>query len=622
MSINVAESNINLAETSPSASTEIEAKCLTILKDVFGYSAFRDGQFEVIEQVIKGNDSLILLPTGGGKSICYQVPALYLSGLSIVVSPLISLMKDQVQQLLTQGVEAAYLNSSLDADAQAAILEKAQSGHLKLLYVAPERLLQPWFLRQLASIEIALIAIDEAHCVSQWGHDFRPEYNRLGGLKQSFEKLPFIALTATADSATQADIQQQLHLESPYVFKGGFDRPNIKYNVLPKYKGFEQVLTFVKQQKDKAGIVYCGSRKKVDDLNHKLQLAGIASDAYHAGLSNDVRDEVQTKFLKDDLQVVVATVAFGMGINKSNVRFVVHHDVPRSVESYYQETGRAGRDGLPAQALLLYDERDSARIKQWITTDTPDARVDIEMHKFKAMESFAEAQTCRRLVLLNYFSDYRHTPCGNCDICTDPPQMFDGTIKAQQVLSCILRLRHDTPVQLVIDILRGLSNRRITESEYQSLSTYGIGKAHSDSHWFSIIQQLIHLGLIRIDMTQSGVLRLNEAARVVLKGEQAIQLAVPKLSVKSSKPSKLEPSNIDKKLFARLKNLRKQIAQEDDVPAFVIFSDASLADMSEKLPTSKQAFLDVSGVGQTKLERYGEPFIRLIEDYLDAKDQH
>ena len=594
-------------------------KVLDVLKSVFGYPEFRPGQAEVIEQVMLGNDSLILLPTGGGKSLCYQVPALCLPGLTIVVSPLISLMQDQVQQLITQGVEAAYLNSSQENHTQNSILEKAQNGLLKLLYVAPERLCQTWFLKQLSSVSISMIAIDEAHCVSQWGHDFRPEYMRLGGLKQYFQGVPFIALTATADVATQADIQEQLKLDNPYVYKGGFDRPNIKYNVLPKYKGFEQVLTFVKQQKDKAGIVYCGSRKKVDDLNHKLQMSGIKSDAYHAGRDTQTREQVQSAFLKDDLQVVVATVAFGMGINKSNVRFVVHHDVPRSVESYYQETGRAGRDGLPAEALLLYDERDSARIKQWISTDTPDARVDIEMHKFTAMESFAEAQTCRRLVLLNYFSDYRLSPCGNCDICLDPPQMFDGTIKAQQVLSCIYRLKLDTSVKMVIAVLRGSSNKRIVDNEYQQLSTYGIGKAHSESHWFSIIQQLVHLGLIRIDMTAAGILKLNEAARAVLKGEQVVQLAVPKLSVKSTKPSEQENLNIDKALFAKLKNLRKHIAQDDDVPAFVIFSDATLADMASKLPTSTYEMLNVSGVGEKKLERYGYAFINLIEDYLASK---
>lgn len=591
---------------------------LQALERVFGYSQFREGQLAAIENTMAGKDSLILMPTGGGKSLCYQVPSLLMEGLTVVVSPLIALMQDQVEQLLQNGIDAAFINSSLDDITIQAILTKVTSGELDILYVAPERLLQGRFLSLLKTAKIAAFAVDEAHCVSHWGHDFRPEYRRLGELKSLFPTIPVMALTATADSTTQADIQYQLGLQEPLVLKSSFDRPNIRYNVLPKYKPFDQILAYLKQQ-DGSGIIYCNSRRKVDELSDKLHRNGLKAAGYHAGMDNDERQRVQRQFQTDAIDIVVATVAFGMGINKSNVRFVIHHDVPRSIEAYYQETGRAGRDGMPSEALLLFDEKDGARIRQWIAMGNSE-RESIELQKFSAMEAFSEAQTCRRQVLLNYFSEYAGTECGNCDICLDPPRHFDGLVTAQKLLSCILRIAQPVGAQYLIDVLRGKLHKRIVENNHQELSTYGIGKDQADTYWHSIINQLVHKGLIRIDITNNASLKLTEAARDVLRGKVECKLAIPRLSIKPTKADKLQAKDYDKQLFARLKHLRKSIADEDGVPPFVVFSDASLADMAAQLPTTKSKFLNISGVGATKLDRYGDAFLAAINNYLDRTD--
>ncbi|CAD5255336.1 ATP-dependent DNA helicase [Alteromonas sp. 38] len=587
----------------------------SILKNVFGYDDFRDGQGDVIHHVCKGGDALVLLPTGGGKSMCYQIPSLIRAGTGIVVSPLISLMQDQVEQLKALGVKAAYLNSTLSHEEQARISEQLVSNQLDLLYVSPERLLQFGFQQTLRTTDVALFAIDEAHCVSHWGHDFRHDYRALGQIKARFPDIPVIGLTATADIATQSDILTQLQLNDPLVYKGSFDRPNIRYRVMSKYKAFEQVVTYVKQQEG-SGIIYCNSRAKVDDLHAKLFKQGFRCAAYHAGMDADERELVQRQFLNDKIDIVVATVAFGMGINKSNVRYVVHHDVPRSVESYYQETGRAGRDGLESEAMLLFDEKDAARVRQWIEQGEQADRNAIELQKFAAMEAFSEAQTCRRQVLLNYFSQFSDSACGNCDICLDPPTMIDGLVISQKVLSCILRLSQQASTQYLIDVLRGKQLKRLQEAGHHQLSTYGIGKDKSDSYWHNMINQLIHKGLIRVDITANAALRLTEAARPVLKGEVAVQLAVPRLEFKPDKKEKQAPANYDRTLFMRLKHLRKVLAEENEVPPYVVFSDATLVDMAAKLPTTRDTMLDVSGVGQTKLSRYGDAFMQLINDYI------
>ncbi|WJG09636.1 DNA helicase RecQ [Aliiglaciecola sp. LCG003] len=592
-----------------------EKSAQDILQQVFGYDHFRLGQEAVIEQTLAGKDTLVLMPTGGGKSLCYQIPALVLPGITVVVSPLISLMKDQVDALVTSGVSATYINSSIPRENLLDIYRQLQDGKFKLLYVAPERLMQIDFINRLHSLQLSLIAVDEAHCVSHWGHDFRQDYRLLGQLKQHFPMVPVMGLTATADVATRADIQQQLNLHEPFIFQSSFDRPNIRYNLLAKYKAVDQLVQYVKSQEG-SGIVYCNSRAKVDELSTKLARQGLSCAGYHAGLETEIRDKIQRDFIQDNIDIIVATVAFGMGINKSNVRFVVHFDLPRSIESYYQETGRAGRDGMPAEALLLFDEKDAARIRQWISMGENTERQDIELQKFAAMEAFADAQTCRRQVLLNYFSEYSGDHCGNCDICVDPPKRFDGTTDAQKVLSCVYRLGQNVATQYVIDVLKGKALKRIIEQQHEQISTYGIGKAQSDAYWHNLIGQVIHQGLLRIDITQNATLKLTEAARAVLKGEKAISLAVPRLALDTAKASKNDKRYYDRALFAKLKHLRKSIAEQDDVPPFVVFSDASLADMAEQLPQNSGQFLQISGVGNTKLERYGERFLTLINDYV------
>ncbi|PWI31761.1 ATP-dependent DNA helicase RecQ [Vibrio albus] len=590
----------------------------TILRDTFGYQSFRAGQQEVIEAAIDDRDSLVIMPTGGGKSLCYQIPALAKPGLTLVISPLISLMKDQVDQLKADGVAAECVNSSMPREELISVFNRMNSGQLKLVYVSPERVLTHDFLDRLTSLQLSMIAVDEAHCISQWGHDFRPEYAALGQLRQHFPHVPMMALTATADDATRNDIVSRLCLNDPHIYLGSFDRPNIRYNLVEKHKPVSQVIRFLATQNGQCGIIYCGSRKKVEMLTEKLCNNHIRAAGYHAGMDADERAYVQEAFQKDDIQIVVATVAFGMGINKPNVRFVLHFDIPRNIESYYQETGRAGRDGLPAEAMMLYDPADMGWLRKILDEKEDGPQKRVETHKLNAMNAFAEAQTCRRQVLLNYFGEYREKPCGNCDICLDPPKHFDATEAAQKALSCVYRVNQNFGMNYVVEVLRGMQNIRVREQGHDKLSTYGIGREHSHDYWVSIMRQLIHKGLLFQNITRNSTLQLTEEARPLLRGEMTLELAVPRLdtSARAAKSDKLANRHYDKVLFAKLRKLRKSIADENNLPPYVVFSDATLMDMAEILPTSYGEMLAVNGVGQVKLDRYADPFLDLIQEHL------
>ena len=592
-------------------------KVYDTLRQVFGLHDFWPHQREIIEDLIAGRDAFVLMPTGGGKSLCFQLPALCRPGVAIVVSPLISLMKDQVDVLVANGINAAFYNSTLDAAAARETLARLHANQLDLLYVAPERLMSASFIDRLGSVELALVAIDEAHCISQWGHDFRPEYATLGALREHFPGVPLVALTATADPQTRQDIVELLGLHEAPQHITSFDRPNIRYTVLEKHRPKDQLQRFLAGQPGASGIVYASSRKRVEEVAESLQSQGLAAAAYHAGLPADVRRDVQERFRRDDILIVVATVAFGMGIDKPNVRFVVHHDMPRHIEGYYQETGRAGRDGLPSEALLLFGTQDVVMARLMLDNTTDEDRHRIQSHKLQSMVGFAESLTCRRRVLLGYFGEQLQQDCGNCDVCQNPPERFNATEDARKALSCVYRVGQRFGVKHVVDVIRGADTDRIRHLNHDRLSTYGIGADRSDAEWTSIMRQLIHRGLLSQDIANYSVLKLTDQARPLLRGEASLELAKPRIRLKAIKKtprSALSLNEDDLPLFNRLRELRKEIATQQGVPPYVIFGDVSLVEMSQRRPRNEHEFLDITGVGQVKLERHGATFLEAIAE--------
>ncbi len=596
-----------------------------VLQSVFGYDSFRPDQEPVIRRVIEGHDALLVMPTGGGKSLCYQIPALVRPGCGLVVSPLISLMQDQVDALRQLGVQAAVLNSSLSPAERQAVQEQLTRGDLDLCYVAPERATRSSFMRLIEQADPALIAIDEAHCISQWGHDFRPEYMELAGVRRTFPEVPCIAVTATADPPTQQAIQDRLGMTDEARFVTGFDRPNIRYTVVPKQdQPRRQLGRFIEREHDgESGIVYCLSRADVETTASWLNDHGHTAVPYHAGLSDERRDQHQTRFLREEGLIVVATVAFGMGIDKPDVRFVAHLDVPKSLEAYYQETGRAGRDGRPATAWMAYRRSDVTRMRRLIETSTEheDHRWT-QLHKLNALLGYCETAECRRKVLLTYFGDEPEAEaCDNCDTCLHPVETRDGTVAAQKVLSCIARTDQYFGAAHVIDVLRGEETDKVRRHGHDQLSTYGIGTNRSVKEWRSIVRQLVAKGLIRVDVTGYGSLKLTEACRPVLRDRETVELreeAVPQASSSSTKTAAADtlPSNgPDRDLFDALRGQRTELAREQDVPPYVIFNDATLRAMVEHRPQTPSAFREIHGVGDVKLDRYGDLFLSVIRNH-------
>jgi ATP-dependent DNA helicase RecQ len=589
-----------------------------ILKKYFGYDSFFPLQAEIIDHVLSNNDALVLMPTGGGKSVCFQIPALMFDGVTIVISPLISLMKDQVDALKANGITAEFLNSSLSAKEENLIIEQGLKGKLKLLYISPERLSSAGFIELLSRLKVSMFAVDEAHCISFWGHDFRPEYKRLNILKERYPDVPLIALTATADRVIRRDILSQLRIPQTNTFVASFDRPNLSLAVRPGLKRMRQITDFLKLHRREPGIIYCLSRKSTQSVAANLCKAGYKAMHYHAGMDNDERSRTQNDFIRDKIQIICATVAFGMGIDKSNVRFVIHYNLPKNIESFYQEIGRCGRDGLPADTILFYSYADIMAQTEMLKEATEERRELLDA-KLKRMKQYAEAQSCRRRILLSYFNETTTTDCGNCDVCKNPPQKFDGTIIAQKALSAIARTSEQVNFSFLIDILRGSHNRQVIEKGYDKIKTWGVGRDLKFEEWSDYIFQLLNSGYVDIAYDEGYTFKLNDLSHLVLKNKVQVMLVKyrpyqerGKLTLPKEPPEKAE---LNQTLFDRLKKLRKTIADRNNIPAYIVFSDKTLQDMTQKLPTDKISMLEVNGVAQQKFASYGQQFLDEIAEF-------